>query len=154
MTLYHQIFTKLKHDIHSSSITQNRHNHKAIIQELVGSTKTYLKAERQDHRNGIDLLKLKFLGSGRRGALQWLPTRASAGGQGPCFKLKFSAIFYSNFFDLRPSFSNSEKTSEQSGQRTARRDESFTASPARGMSEFPLSPYKGIRRNLWRYCRC
>ena len=76
------------------------------------------------------------------------------GRAGAMFQTQVFCHILFKLFDLRPSFSNSEKTSEQSGQRTARRDESFTASPARGMSEFPLSPYKGIRRNIWRYCKC
>ena len=65
-----------------------------------------------DHRNGIDLLKPKSLGSGQTGALHAMATESE-----PCFKLKFSAIFYSNFFDLRPSFSNSEKTSSSMARR-------------------------------------
>ena len=59
----------------------------------------------------MDLFRQKFLSNERVGAAGRERER--------CFKFNFSAIFYSNFFDLCQSFSNGEKTSEEEEEELA-----------------------------------
>ena len=54
----------------------------------------------------MDLFRQKFLSNERL-------VGAAGRERERCFKFNFSAIFYSNFFDLCQSFSNGEKTSEE-----------------------------------------
>ena len=82
----------------------------------------------------MDLFRQKFLSNERVGAAGKERER--------CFKFNFSAIFYSNFFDLCQSFSNGEKTSEEEEElAVARRKFCSPAAGRRGRKlEISFSP--------------